>query len=259
MTLPMHIFEKIDIYDGDVIESREMPVSAEYILTVLLEKKEFSTIACSGKDIRELVMGHILSEEIVSSSQEVEDIHFDADKMEANVILKKKEDLSSAFSTLLNVSVAGGKSSRKLPSLEHARKELPLVKAEIICRCMEEFLNHSDEHDLTHGVHGAALYSLKGETIAFFDDIGRHNAIDKIIGYSALGNMELTDCMICTTGRVSSEIILKIINSGARVLVSRASPTSYSIRLARKYNILLVCRARGKGFWIINGKDSVEI
>ncbi|HQM46212.1 MAG TPA: formate dehydrogenase accessory sulfurtransferase FdhD, partial [Smithellaceae bacterium] len=109
------------------------------------------------------------------------------------------------------------------------------------------------------GVHGAALYSLAGEKIVFFDEIGRHNAIDKVIGHAAVHNISLEDKMICSTGRISSEIALKIINARAPVLITRASPTTLSVKLLRRYNILSVIRAVQGRFYVVNGKEQIVL
>jgi FdhD protein len=122
---------------------------------------------------------------------------------------------------------------------------------------MNEFLVFSQEHKATHGVHGAALYSLEGERLAFFDEIGRHNAIDKVIGHAAVSGISLEDKMICSTGRVSSEIALKLIHARAPVLVTRASPTTLSVELLRRYNLLSIVRAVGGRFYVVNGKENI--
>jgi FdhD protein len=124
---------------------------------------------------------------------------------------------------------------------------------------MSEFLSFSKEHETTHGVHGSAMYTLKGERIVFFDEIGRHNAIDKVIGYAAMNNISPEDKMICSTGRISSEIAFKFINASAPVLITRASPTTYSIKLLRDYNILAIVRAVNCGFFVVNGKERIRL
>ena len=106
-------------------------------------------------------------------------------------------------------------------------------------------------------VYKRQLYSLDGERIVFFDDIGRHNAMDKVIGHAALNGISLEDKMICSTGRISSEIAFKIITAGAPVLISRASPTTLGVELLRRYNILSIIRAVGRRFFVVNGKDSI--
>lgn len=94
----------------------------------------------------------------------------------------------------------------------------------------ERVLTYSREHEATHGVHSAALYSHAGERLVFFDEIGRHNAIDKVIGYAAINGLTIEDKMICSTGRISREIAFKFINARAPVLITRASPTTLSVR-----------------------------
>jgi len=97
----------------------------------------------------------------------------------------------------------------------------------------------------TGGVHACALASADG-LVGFAEDIGRHNAFDKIIGRAFLDNINISDKLVLTTGRISAEIVSKAIACGARMLVSRSAVTSLAVSLARRYNLTLVGFLRGR-------------
>ena len=122
---------------------------------------------------------------------------------------------------------------------------------------MKEFLGLSTTHSQTHGVHSGALYGLDGKRMAFFDEIGRHNAVDKLIGMALINRIPLDRYMLFSTGRVSSEIVLKAAQASIPVIVTRAAPTSMAIDLARKQNLILITGVRKDGFYVAHGADRI--
>lgn len=133
------------------------------------------------------------------------------------------------------------------------------VDADTVCSIMVEFLGHSDTHGRTHGVHGAALYRSSGEMVAFFEEIGRHNAVDKLLGYALTTDLPLHDCLVVSTGRISSEITVKSIMVGVPAIVSRSAPTTRSVDLARKYGMLLASGVRRSSLLATSGVDLLEV
>jgi FdhD protein len=242
--------------DGALIEV-SLPFSAEYAVTLKINGSPYITMACSGTYLREHITGYLMTEGIINDIDQIEKIEIDEASLTVNVVLVKDQIIAEKLERIKTISAAGGRSRKSLPSDDLIRKNLPEVRAEVIIKSMSEFLAYSREHAATHGVHSAALYSLAGERIVFFDEIGRHNAIDKVIGYAAINNLKLEDKMICSTGRISSEIAFKFINACAPVLITRASPTTLSVRLLRQYNILAIIRAVNGRFYVVNGKEKV--
>ena len=110
---------------------------------------------------------------------------------------------------------------------------------------MDEFIQCSPVYKATGGVHSAALCNA-GSIIVFSEDIGRHNAIDKIFGQCLLEDMPTEGHLILTSGRVSSEILLKVARRNVPMLVSKAAPTDMGIKLANDLRITLIGFARGK-------------
>jgi len=244
-------------YRDGAFKEVSLPFSTEYAVLLKINDRPYITMACSGNYLREHVAGYLITEGIVSDKDQIERIDVDKAALTVNMVLVRDKIIAEKLEQIKTISAAGGRSKKSLPSDDLIRKTLPAVRAEVILKSMSEFLAYSREHENTHGVHGAALYSLTGERLVFFDEIGRHNAIDKVIGFAAMNGLTLEDKMICSTGRISSEIAFKFINACAPALVTRASPTTLSVNLLRRYNILSIIRAVNNRFYVVNGKDNI--
>ena len=125
---------------------------------------------------------------------------------------------------------------------------------------MNEFIRHSEVFKATGGVHSAALCDTKN-ILVFNEDIGRHNAIDKIFGQCVLEDIPIDDRIIVTSGRISSEILLKVAKRSLPILISKSAPTDLGVKLANDLGITLLGFVRGKRInayansWrIVNGR-----
>ncbi len=109
---------------------------------------------------------------------------------------------------------------------------------------MNEFQKSSDIYKLTRGIHSCGLYDDQG-LLYLMEDIGRHNAVDKVLGYAINNGIDLSKAVLITSGRVPSDMILKIIKARIPILVARSVPTDVAIEMANKFNITLAGFARG--------------
>jgi len=259
MTLPT--FENICLheYSGGALSEVSLPFSTEYAVLLKINGSPYVTMACSGNYLAEHVTGYLITEGIIAGTDQVEKMEVDEVLLTVDVTLVNDRIVREKLERIKTISAAGGRTKKNLPSDDLIRRTLPEVRAEVILQSMNEFLTYSREHEATHGVHSAALYSLTGERLVFFDEIGRHNAIDKVIGHAAVKGITLEDKMICSTGRISSEIAFKFINARAPVLVTRASPTTLSVKLLRQYNILSIIRAVNGRFYVVNGQENIKL
>ncbi len=227
-----------------------MNLSMEHSLTLSLNGTPYITIACSGSDMREMAAGHLLTEGIISNPGDILSMTFDGDSMTLNVEIGRNDGMLECIRNnrrFPRESSSGGEVVRQ-PSGRTS------IAARTVLPMMNEFLQHSPLHHLTHGVHSAALFTAEGKRLSFFDEIGRHNAIDKVLGHALLNGIDLSDKVAATTGRVASEIIIKFIRASVPIVVSRAVPTSLSLELAIRHGIVLVGRARESSFTVFNGK-----
>lgn len=256
MALPdcreIQVFKYVD----GTITSIKISLSCEYVFTVRINGSPYSEVACSGSGIKDFAVGYMFSNNIISLKNDILDISIDESRKEINITTDLNEKILNKLLSIKFVASGCGQGS-KIINDELTNINLPTLNASLIIKIMSEFIHHSDIHKLTHGVHSSALYSIKGEMIAFYDDIGRHNAIDKLIGFSVQKSILLDDKIMVSTGRLASEIVLKAINARIPVIISMASTTTRGFELASKYNIILIGRARGSSFIVFNGNEYV--
>ncbi len=259
MALPQYATVGAFQCTGSAIAPIEIPVSAEYAFTLSVNGNPFVSIICSGSDLEHLALGHLAAEGIIRSAAEVRSIEIDEQAFVIDIGTAENDDLLERLFRIRSIATGCGQSGSGLADVvPPARGEVPRVRASVITAGMKEFLHASEIHKLTHGVHSAALYSVEGRRLCFFDEIGRHNAIDKILGYALKNGLSLERSMILSTGRLASEIVTKAIAVSAPVLVSRAAPTTRSIDLARRAGMLMIGGVRPSGFYIFSGEGFVE-
>ena len=236
-----------------------VPLSMEYPVTLSINGSPYVVIACSGADLREMALGHLISEGFVRSRNDIREMNFDEKNSVIDAVLETGDRMLDKLLRLRRMPSGCGSAGVELDPPDE-EKRMPLqVKAETVISVMKRFLNHSSLHKLTRGVHSAGLSSIDGEILAFFDEIGRHNAIDKVIGDAFLKGINLHETMILTTGRVSSEIVIKLLNASAGTLISRASPTGLSYKLAKDHRLTMIGRVRGGAFSIFSGHENILI
>lgn len=255
MTLPTYQNITVHEFKNSRLTEKEVAFSAEYPVTLIINGNPYMTVACSGTELESYAVGHLATEGIIQQYSDIEAIEIDEDSLTVNVRIVQSDHVSRQLTAIKILSAAGGRSRKELPASSLVRNNPPPVRPSIILTCMNRFLTHSKERDLTHGVHSSALFTRDGEMLVFFNEIGRHNAIDKSIGYAVRNRIPLDDKMIFTSGRLSSEITLKIVLSGIPILVSRASPTTYSIALLKRYNIITLSRFFDESCFVINGAE----
>ncbi|MGQ9842127.1 MAG: formate dehydrogenase accessory sulfurtransferase FdhD [Spirochaetota bacterium] len=242
-------------YEDGVFTKLIVPVSTEYGITVAINNKPFVTIASSGDNLQEMVIGFLVAEGIVREKEEIEAIEFDNKTLTVNVTLAETDNVvQRMFSIRSIISGCGGYNK-----LEITQKLQPCtVDPEIIIKIGKQFYQTSDLNKQTHGVHSAGLYDTSGTQLAFYDEIGRHSAIDKLVGYALLQDIPLDNTFVFSTGRISSEIVYKAIASGFSVVATKGSPTSLAIELANTYNVILIAKLRIHRFCVFNTNINIE-
>jgi FdhD protein len=245
------LFEKIKIRRIDMRtgeEEIEDKVVAETALTIILNDLEFETLLCSPEKFKELAVGHLISESIISQAKEIKEINLNEKTAIIRIALDKKispEDLAKKRvvtsgcgrgQTFYNYRDFSG-----CPPIETKMEADPKVILEL----MNEFQKKSVIFKETGGVHSAALCE-GSKIIAFAEDIGRHNAVDKIIGEVVLKGKATKDKFLLLSGRISSEILIKAVRLRVPLIVSRSAPTNLAVKLAKELNIALVGFARGQ-------------
>jgi FdhD protein len=249
---------KIDIAAKKVQKVRDH-VAEEKPLHIFLNKTQYATIYCSPTSLKELVVGHLLTEGLVKSVEEIEKLTFKEDnvcsvRLKPDIDLEKRLRLSQHFSRII-LSACGGpyQPSKKLPKIKSDLK----VKAEKILDCVRNLNFIAETFRKTGGVHAAALYRGDGSLVAFAEDVGRHNAVDKAIGAGALGKICFDRCFLALSGRLTGDIVFKTAMVGLPIVASLAAALDSGIAVAKDVDQTLVGFVRGRRMNIYNFPERI--
>ena len=250
--------ERFDLRKNET-KSLDDKVVTEVPLTIRLNNQELGTLLCSPDKLKELVVGYLLVEGFIEQTADLEDILIDNKAFTAKVKAKKEISLKQVQKNRVvtsgcgrNISFYNFEDFKNCPSVE---SDL-CVTGKVILALMLEFQKKSQVFQETGGVHSAALCQ-KDQIVSFAEDIGRHNAVDKIVGELLLKGATTEDKFILLSGRISSEMLLKTARIGIPIIVSRSAPTDMAVRLAKQLKITLVGFARGMRMNIYSEKGRV--
>ncbi len=219
----------------------------ELKLTIAYQKRELTTVLCSPSDINDLAAGYLYTSGLLSRT-DITNIEFNSEKGVVQFDLTDDAPIKEMIlSRLEPVGCGGGKIV--FFKNDKKRSELPevTVNAERIGVLMNEFNSESSVFKTTGGVHSAAI-SDGNSILVFREDIGRHNAVDKVIGNRYLSKQAVNDKILFTSGRISSEIVMKIANCDIQVIISRSAPTLRAVELANENGMTLIGFARAGNF-----------
>jgi FdhD protein len=228
--------------DSEDIVIKEMP------LTVILNNQELVTLLCSPKDLEYLAVGFLASEGLLKSKDEIKKILVDDRRgiVRVETTGESKDAGELLFKRLITSGCGRGASFYNAADAQGQKVEsLVTIAASEILTLAKEFQQRSQVFRETGGVHSAALCDTKG-ILVFNEDIGRHNAIDKIFGECLLKDIPTSDRIIITSGRISSEILLKVVKRNIPMLISKSAPTNLGVKLANDFGVTLIGFVRGQ-------------
>ena len=223
-------------------------VAREFPLTIILNGRELVTLLCTPKDLKYLTVGFLASEGLLTSRDDIKRLLLDETRGVARVeTTVDKTAADELFKRFISSGCGRGASFYSAADVQgQARIESSLkVSIRDILALVAQFQHHSEVYRATGGVHSAALCDAKNILI-FSEDIGRHNAIDKIFGQCLLEDIPTADRIVITSGRISSEILLKVARRNVPIIVSKSAPTDLGVKLANDLGITLLGFVRGK-------------
>jgi len=224
-------------------------ITVEFALTIILNNQELVTLLCSPTDLKYLAIGFLYSEGLLKSKDEIKKIVVDDQRGVARVETEEDKGLASQllFKRLITSGCGKGASFYSDADVKNQAKVESQIRisAPQVFSLVKEFQHRSQVYKTTGGVHSAALCDTKS-ILVFSEDIGRHNAIDKIFGECILTDLPTEDGIIITSGRISSEILLKVARRNIPILISKSAPTSLGVRLAADLGVTLIGFVRGK-------------
>lgn len=252
--LPIARFRGGKLTAGEDIVVREMPV------TLFLNGREFVTLVCSPGELKELAVGFLCSEGILKKKGDLKNIEINEDD---GVIQIETLGESGPEKTFLKRFIASGcgRSRVSFYFINDTAELLPVasgfkVTPQEILSLSEELEKRSSLFRETGGTHSAALCSKEG-VVLYYEDIGRHNAVDKIFGRCFLESIPFHDKMLVFSGRISSEILIKVAKMGIPIIISRSAPTEMAVKLAEDKGITVVGFAREDRFNVYTRPERV--
>ncbi|BBB89821.1 MAG TPA: formate dehydrogenase accessory sulfurtransferase FdhD [Methylomusa anaerophila] len=236
--------------NGTEAAAVEEPVVEEVPLTVFLNGKELITMLAAEGEENYLVTGFLASEGIIEKAGDIKSLELDSLQGIVKVETVAGETISEKLFLKRYLTACCGKGrstfyfANDVLTARTVNSSLQLTPASIVAysRLLEQ---QSDVFRLTGGVHGGAL-AADGKLICFSADIGRHNVFDKIYGRCLLEGISTHDKIIVFTGRVSSEIILKVSKMNIAVIIARSAPTGLALDMAEELGITVIGFARGE-------------
>ncbi|RXT06441.1 formate dehydrogenase accessory sulfurtransferase FdhD [Ammoniphilus sp. CFH 90114] len=240
--------QKIIRFYNEGLHEIDDEIAVEFPLTIVVDGEELATMVCTPTQIEELVVGFLASEGLIRVTDEILSMSIDRNRGFAYVELKNKKTINKDFYSKRFIGSCCGKSRQFYLHNDARTAKTVMSKTNIsVEQCfslMKQMQERSLDFQRTGGVHNAALCT-PNELLIERSDIGRHNALDKIYGYCLQERISSKDKIIVFSGRISSEVLLKVAKIGIGIILSKSAPTTLAIELAQDLGITAVGFIRG--------------
>jgi FdhD protein len=244
----------LDRYSSEGWDRISVHVPSEMALAIYVNRQELVNILCTPSKLNCLVLGFLYAEGIIAGMDDVASMRVCEEESLAEVTLKNAEyDLPKR--RILTSGCGGGATFK---TQEQRVDSDVVVNPEEILALMKELQEKMELYRLCGGVHASALCDRKNLLVAA-EDIGRHNTLDKIQGECLLKGFSTRDRLLLSTGRISSEMLLKAARMQVPVVISRHSPTGEAVSLARDLGIALVGQARGSRLSVYSHPERLRV
>jgi FdhD protein len=233
-------------------------VTVERALTIFLNGQEIVTAMTINDYPEYLALGYLLNQHMLLPDDVVTAVDYDEELAVAVVRTARKTNYEKKLRK--KVQTSGCAQGTVFGDLMEALENVTLPAAELRTSwlyALTQDINTTPSLYLEAGaIHGCVL-AHEDRPLIYMEDVGRHNAVDKIAGYMFRHRIAAHDKIFYTTGRLTSEMVIKTVRMGIPILVSRSGFTAWGVELARKANLTLVGRARGKRFVALAGEDRI--
>ncbi|MGE7603283.1 formate dehydrogenase accessory sulfurtransferase FdhD [Peribacillus sp. NPDC097675] len=255
--------EIIRISKGEVQQTEDTVVT-EFPVTVKINGQEFVTMVCTPEYIEDMVIGYLASEGIIRKYEEIKEIWFQEKEGYVHVKTDKLNPYYQEFQNKRYITSCCGGSRQGFVFVNDALTAKKMenmtmtLTPEDCFRLMKDLQQSAVTFQQTGGVHNAALCDVDGLVLSRMD-IGRHNALDKIYGYCLKNGISLEGKAIVFSGRISSEILLKVAKIGCELILSKSAPTELALELAEGLGITTVGFIRNDSMNIYTCPDRIKL
>ncbi|HEY5791218.1 MAG TPA: formate dehydrogenase accessory sulfurtransferase FdhD [Gammaproteobacteria bacterium] len=240
--------------------TREVSVAGEHPLTLYVDKREVVTLMTLGTHPEALVLGFLRNQGLVGELAELVAVQVDWEVDSAAVTTRGGQadwDAKLAKRTVTSGCGQGTQFGNLIDKITQTRLPPVPVKQSLLYALLDTLSKENAIYKAAGAVHACAL--CRGpEVLYFVEDVGRHNALDAIAGQMWLDGVAGDDCILYTTGRVTSEMVIKATQMGVPILLSRSGMTHMGLHLGQTVDMLLVARAKGRHFLVFHGAERIE-
>jgi FdhD protein len=234
-------------------------IAGEHPLTLYLDKREVVTLMTLGHAPEALVIGYLRNQRLVKSIDKIAAVQVDWETESAAVTTRSKKRVKiSKKKTVTTGCGQGTMYGDLMQDIEKVklRNDVRLADSDLFV-LLEKVRRHETIYKQAGAVHGCALATTAGEILMFIEDVGRHNAVDAIAGKMWLDDIDGSDKLFYTTGRLTSEMVIKCAQMRIPFLVSRSGLTHMGHEIASKVGITMLGRASGKHFLAFTGRERI--
>jgi FdhD protein len=234
-------------------------IAGEHPLTLYLDKREVVTLMTLGHAPEALVIGYLRNQRLVNSIDKIAAVQVDWETESAAVTTRSKKRVK--ISKKKTVTTGCGQGTMYGDLMEDVEKvklrnDVRLADSDLFL-LLEKVRRHETIYKQAGAVHGCALATTAGEILMFIEDVGRHNAVDAIAGKMWLDDIDGSDKLFYTTGRLTSEMVIKCAQMRIPFLVSRSGLTHMGHEIASKVGITMLGRASGRHYLAFTGKERI--
>jgi len=231
-------------------------VAGEHPLTIYLDKREIVTLMTLGHAPEALVIGYLRNQRLVDSIADIASVQVDWETDSTAVTTLRKKNIDLEKKTVTSGCGQGTMFGNLMEEVDQIqlRKDVRLEDTNLFA-LIEKVRKHETIYKQAGAVHGCALCTTAGEILMFVEDVGRHNAVDAIAGFMWLDAIDGSDKVFYTTGRLTSEMVIKCAQMRIPFLVSRSGLTHMGHQIAKKVGITMLGRASGRHYLAFTGQE----